>query len=43
MLDQIRLDEIASVNYHFCKQYEPEMKDYAGFREEMNKVQNFKN
>ena len=43
MLNQIRLDEIASVNYHFCKQYETEMKNYAGFREEMNKTQNRKN
>jgi Zn-dependent protease with chaperone function len=43
MLNQIRLDEIASVNYHFCKQYETEMKNYAGFREEMNKAQNRKN
>jgi len=43
MLNQIRLDEIASVNYHFCKRYETEMKNYAGFREEMNKTQNLKN
>ena len=38
MLDQLRLDEIANVNYHFCKQYESVMKDYAGFNEEVNKV-----
>ena len=43
MLHQIRLEEIASVNYHFCKQYETEMKDYAGFKEEMKRVQKFKN
>ncbi|MEP7376638.1 MAG: M48 family metalloprotease [Chitinophagaceae bacterium] len=38
MLDQLRLDEIANVNYYFCKQYESLMKGYAGFDEEMNKV-----
>jgi Peptidase family M48 len=38
MMEQLRLDEIANLNYHFCKQYEPEMKGYAGFDEEMNKV-----
>ena len=42
MLDQLRLDEIANVNYHFCKQYEPVMKGYAGFDEEMNKVKQLK-
>ena len=42
MLGQLRLEEIASLNYYFCLQYEPVMKDYAGFEEEKNKAQNFK-
>ncbi len=42
MVDQLKLDEIASVNYHFCKQYESLMKGYAGFDEEMNKVKQLK-
>jgi Peptidase family M48 len=42
MLDQLRLDEIVSVNYHFCKQYEPLMKGDARFDEEMNKVKQLK-
>ena len=42
MLGQLRLDEIAALNYYFCLQYEPVMKDYAGFEEEKNKAQNLK-
>ena len=38
MLEQLRLDEIANLSYRFCKQYEPLMKDYAGFEKEMNKA-----
>ncbi len=38
MLGRLRLDEIASLNYYFCNQRLPEMKDYPGFGEEMNKA-----
>lgn len=36
MLNQLRLEEIAGLNYHFCKQYAWQMKGYAGFEAEMN-------
>ncbi len=39
MVEKLRLDEIAAINYHFCKQYEEQMKGYAGFAEEMRKIQ----
>jgi hypothetical protein len=42
MLEQLRLDEIANLSYHFCKQYEPLMKDYTGFGKEMNKAKQLK-
>jgi len=38
MLSRLRLEEIASLNYYFCSHRLPEMKDYPGFEEEMNKA-----
>ena len=43
MLDRLRLEEIANVNYHFCRQYEPLMKGFAEFEEEMNKAKQLNN
>lgn len=39
MLDRLRLDEIANLNYQFCRQYEVTMKGYAGFEKELKKAQ----
>ncbi len=39
MLSRLRLDEITSLNYHFCKQYYEQVKGYAGFRDEIKKIQ----
>ena len=41
MLGKLRLDEIAAINYNFCKQYQQQMKDYAGFAEEMDMAYGF--
>jgi Zn-dependent protease with chaperone function len=38
MLDRLRLEEIATLNYHFCMQYKSQMSSYAGFDEELNKA-----
>ncbi len=38
MLTRLRLEEIAGVNYYFCKKYESQMTGYAGFSEEMDKA-----
>ena len=38
MLDRLRLEEIASLNYNFCMQFKAQMSDYAGFNEELNKA-----
>ena len=38
MLTRLSLDEIAALNYYFCKQYKEQMNGYAGFEEEMNKA-----
>ena len=43
MLNQLRLGEVSSISFHFCQKYETDMKDYAGFREEMKKTQNSNN
>ena len=43
LLSKIRLDEIASINYYFCQQYQELMKNYTGFAEEMSKATRFKN
>ncbi|MCG2613709.1 M48 family metallopeptidase [Terrimonas sp. NA20] len=39
MLDRLRLEEIANINYHFCSYYAAEMKDYPGFVKEGQKAQ----
>ena len=39
MIDRLRLDELAAVNYHFCKKYESQMTGYEGFSEEKRKAQ----
>jgi hypothetical protein len=39
MLSRMRLDEIASLNYYFCKLYFEQMKDYPNFRDELKKLQ----
>lgn len=38
LLNRVRLDELASLAYHFCLKYEDEMKTYEGFEEELNKA-----
>jgi Zn-dependent protease with chaperone function len=43
MLSRLRLEEIATLNYYFCKQYYEQMKDYSGFIEEMKRIQKIKN
>ena len=43
MISRLKLDEIASLNYFFCRHYRDEMTGYAGFEEEMNTAQRFKN
>ena len=42
MLGRLRLEEIASLNYHFCKQYASLMKGYESFEEQMKKAQKLK-
>ena len=39
MLSKLRLEEIAAINYHFCKKFEGQMSGYRGFAEEMRKAQ----
>jgi Zn-dependent protease with chaperone function len=43
LLAKLRLDEIAAINYYFCRRYQEQMKDYTGFAEEMNKASRLKN
>lgn len=42
MLGRLRLDEIANLNYNFCRQYVLQMKGYEGFEEQMNKAKKLK-
>jgi Zn-dependent protease with chaperone function len=42
MLSRLRLDEITSLNYHFCKRYYEQMKGYPEFKEEIKKLQSQK-
>ena len=35
MIDRLKLEEIADLNYYFCKQYQLQMEGYKGFDEEM--------
>ena len=39
MLDRLKLDEIASINYYFCRKYESQIPGQNGFLEEKNKAQ----
>jgi Zn-dependent protease with chaperone function len=43
MLSRLRLDEIAGLNYYFCRQYYEQMKNYPDFGEEIKKIQKIKN
>jgi predicted SprT family Zn-dependent metalloprotease len=43
MLDRIKLDEIANLNYQFCRKYEAKMAGYKGFAEEMEKARTWRN
>ena len=43
MLSQLRLDEITTINYHFCKQYYEQMKSYPEFKDEVKKILGQKN
>lgn len=38
MLSRLRLEEIADLNYFFCRKYTEQLKNYPGFEIEMNKV-----
>lgn len=39
MIDRLRLDELASINYYFCRKYEAQMTGDNGFAEEKRKAQ----
>jgi hypothetical protein len=39
MVDRLKLDEIATINYYFCKRYESQMTAYDGFADEKRKAQ----
>lgn len=43
MLNRIRLDELLAVNYFFCKKYKEEMDGYAGFEEEVKRLEKNRN
>ena len=38
MLDRLRLEEIANINYNFCMEHKSEMSVYTGFNDEFNKA-----
>jgi len=38
MLDRLRLEEIANINYNFCMEHKAEMSVYVGFNDEFNKA-----
>lgn len=38
MVDRLKLDEIAELNYHFCRYYQVLMEGYEGFEEEFKKA-----
>lgn len=38
MLDRLRLEEIANINYNFCMEHKAEMSGYTGFNDEFNKA-----
>jgi hypothetical protein len=39
MIDRLRLDELAAINYYTCEKYESQMSGYDGFPEEKRKAQ----
>jgi uncharacterized protein YnzC (UPF0291/DUF896 family) len=39
MVDRLRLEEIASINYYFCRKYESQMTGDTRFAEEKRKAQ----
>jgi hypothetical protein len=38
MLDRLRLEEIANINYNFCMEHKAEMSVYVGFNDEFSKA-----
>jgi hypothetical protein len=38
MIDRLKLEEIAMLNYYFCKKYEAQMSGYKEFAVEMRKA-----
>jgi hypothetical protein len=38
MLDRLHLDELANIDFYFCKQYSDQMVDYEGYPAEMRKA-----
>jgi Zn-dependent protease with chaperone function len=42
MLNRLKLDEIATLNYQFCKKYYEQMENYPVFREEVRKLPKLK-
>jgi Zn-dependent protease with chaperone function len=38
MIDRLRLEEIANINYNFCMEHKSEMSVYTGFNDEFNKA-----
>ncbi len=42
LLDRVRLDELADLNYYFCLQYSREMAGYPAFEEEWRKAKQHK-
>lgn len=43
LLDRVRLDELAELNYNFCQQYSKEMAGYPAFGEEWRIAQQIRN
>lgn len=43
LLARIKLDEVAALSYHFCKEHEARMKGFPGFEQEMKKAQQVHN
>lgn len=41
MIGRLRLEELASINYYFCKKYEAVAKDHPGFYAEMKKAESY--
>jgi hypothetical protein len=43
MLNRLKLDELATINYEFCKNHYEQMREYPGFRDELKKIKKPKN